>query len=106
MPTTDFYDPFGVSSGGDNPRFVKLVEPAFNVGTNQSTKLITTLSSGDSNSFIIAEFAQPIRDDARGERRLVDRPAAGPRALAKTESSRQSATKQGGPPHDHWAKLG
>ena len=33
--------------------------------------------------------------------------AAGPRVLARTESSRtQSGTKQGGPPHDHWAKLG
>jgi hypothetical protein len=33
--------------------------------------------------------------------------AAGPRVLARTESSRtQSRTKQGGPPHDHWAKLG
>src|SRR6478672_6366462 len=33
--------------------------------------------------------------------------AAGPRALARTESSgTQSGTKQGGPPHDHWAKLG
>ena len=32
--------------------------------------------------------------------------AAGPRVLARTESSRtQSRTKQGGPPHDHWAKL-
>ena len=30
-----------------------------------------------------------------------------PRVLARTESSRtQSGTKQGGPPHDHWAKLG
>jgi hypothetical protein len=33
--------------------------------------------------------------------------AAGPRVLARTESLRtQSGTKQGGPPHDHWAKLG
>ena len=33
--------------------------------------------------------------------------AAGPRLLARTESSRsESGTKQGGPPHDHWAKLG
>jgi len=33
--------------------------------------------------------------------------AAGPRVLARTESSpTQSGTKQGGPPHDHWAKLG
>jgi hypothetical protein len=33
--------------------------------------------------------------------------AAGPRVLARTESSAtQSGTKQGGPPHDHWAKLG
>jgi hypothetical protein len=33
--------------------------------------------------------------------------AAGPRVLARTESSgSQSGTKQGGPPHDHWAKLG
>ena len=32
--------------------------------------------------------------------------AAGPRVLAKAESSRQSGTKQGVPPHDHWAKLG
>jgi hypothetical protein len=63
MPSTDFYDPFGVFDGGDNPRIVKLVEAAFNVGTNQSTKLITTLSSSSSNSFIIAEFAQPIQDD-------------------------------------------
>ena len=32
--------------------------------------------------------------------------AAGPRVLARTESLRtQSGTKQGGPPHDHWAKL-
>jgi hypothetical protein len=63
MPATDFYDPFGVFSGGDNPRFVKLVEPAFNVGTNQSTRLITTFSSDDSNSVLIAEFAQPIQDN-------------------------------------------
>ena len=29
------------------------------------------------------------------------------RVLARTESSgTQSGTKQGGPPHDHWAKLG
>lgn len=27
MPATDFYDPFGTFSGGDNLRFVKLVEP-------------------------------------------------------------------------------
>ena len=33
--------------------------------------------------------------------------AAGPRVLGKDQSSRtQSRTKQGGPPHDHWAKLG
>src|SRR6516164_150941 len=33
--------------------------------------------------------------------------AAGLRVLARTESSRtQSGTKQGGPPHDHWTKLG
>jgi hypothetical protein len=33
--------------------------------------------------------------------------AAGPRVLARTEASpTQSGTKQGGPPHDHWAKLG
>jgi hypothetical protein len=33
--------------------------------------------------------------------------AAGPRVLPRTESSRsQLGTKQGGPPHDHWAKLG
>ena len=33
--------------------------------------------------------------------------AAGRRVLARTESSRtQSGTKQGGSPHDHWAKLG
>jgi hypothetical protein len=33
--------------------------------------------------------------------------AAGPRVLARTESLRpQSGTKQGGPPHDYWAKLG
>ena len=33
--------------------------------------------------------------------------AAGPRVLARTESLlTQSGTKQGGPPHDHWAKLG
>ena len=33
--------------------------------------------------------------------------AAGPRVLARTRSLRtQSGTKQGGPPHDHWAKLG
>jgi hypothetical protein len=63
MPATDFYDPFGVFSGGDHFRFVKLVEPAFNLSTNQSTKLITTLSSGASNSYIIASFDQPIQDD-------------------------------------------
>ena len=33
--------------------------------------------------------------------------AAGPRLLARTELSRSElGTKQGGPPHDHWAKLG
>ena len=32
--------------------------------------------------------------------------AAGRRMLAKTESSLQLGTKQGRPPHDHWAKLG
>ena len=33
--------------------------------------------------------------------------AAGPRVLARTELLRtQSGTKQGGPPHDHWAKFG
>ena len=33
--------------------------------------------------------------------------AAGRRVLARTESSRtQSGTKQGGSPHDHWAKWG
>ena len=33
--------------------------------------------------------------------------AAGRRVLARTKSSRtQSGTKQGGSPHDHWAKLG
>ena len=63
MPATDFYDPFGVFSGGDNPRFVKLVEPAFNLSTNQSTKLITTLSGGTGNSSIIAGFAEAIHDD-------------------------------------------
>jgi hypothetical protein len=63
MPATDFYDPFGVFSGGDNARFVKLVEPAFNVSTNQSTKLITTLCAGASNSSMIAGFEQPISDD-------------------------------------------
>ena len=33
--------------------------------------------------------------------------SAGPRVLARTESSpTQSGTKQGGPSRDHWAKLG
>ena len=33
--------------------------------------------------------------------------ASGPRVLARSEIIRtQSGTKQGGPPHDHWAKLG
>jgi hypothetical protein len=32
--------------------------------------------------------------------------AAGPRLLARTESSRSElGTKQGGPPHDHWTKC-
>jgi len=62
MPSTDYYDPLG-NSPGDNSRFVKLIEAAYHLGTNQTTKLITTLSSGDSNSFIIAAFSQPIHDD-------------------------------------------
>src|SRR5436189_2612825 len=38
---------------------------------------------------------------------LAKKLAAAPCVLARTESSRtQAGTKQGGPPHDHWAKLG
>ena len=38
---------------------------------------------------------------------LPKKRTAGPRVLPRTESSRsQLGTKQGGPPHDHWANLG
>jgi hypothetical protein len=60
MPATDFYDPMGSWSGGDDERMVKLVEPAYNVALDRTTKLITTLEEG---SYITVKFDHPVMDD-------------------------------------------
>jgi len=60
MPSTNFYDPFGASSGGTMQRRVKLVEAAYNLDATQTSKLITTLQTG---SYIVVRFDQPILRD-------------------------------------------
>jgi len=52
----------------------------------------------------IAPCGQVIEENLE---QLLKKLTAGPRVVPRTESSRsQLGTKQGGPPHDHWAKLG
>lgn len=59
-PSADYYDPQGGWSGGTTSRRVKLVEAAFNLALNQTSKLITTLRKG---AFIVVRFDQPVRND-------------------------------------------
>ncbi|AEB08655.1 hypothetical protein [Desulfobacca acetoxidans] len=59
-PATDFYDPWGSWSGGDNYRKVKLVEPAYNYAPDQTTKLITTLRNP---SYIVVGFDHQVIND-------------------------------------------
>src|SRR4249919_223278 len=67
------------------------------------------LSGASRNRPVIVGWSTALRGEVINES-LGQHPkklAAGRRVLARTESSRtQSGTKQGGSPHDHWAKLG
>jgi len=67
------------------------------------------LSGASRDRAVIVGWSTALRGQVINESlgQLPKKLAAGPRALARTESSgTQSGTKQGGPPHDHWAKLG
>ena len=67
------------------------------------------LSGASRDRAVIVGWSTALRGQVINESlgQLPKKLAAGPRVLARTESSRtQSGTKQGGPPHDHWAKLG
>lgn len=58
-PATDFFDPWGMWSGGSNDRIVKLVEPAYNVDAD-GNPLIVTLENG---AWITVAFDNPIEND-------------------------------------------
>ena len=60
MPSTNFFDSWGSMSGGTTERRVKLVEPAYNLDSTQTRKLITSLQEGSS---LVVRFEQPIKDD-------------------------------------------
>ena len=67
------------------------------------------LSGASRDRAVIVGWSTALRGQVINEslEQLPKKLAAGPRVLARTESSgAQSGTKQGGPPHDHWAKLG
>jgi hypothetical protein len=67
------------------------------------------LSGASRDRAVIVGWSTALRGQVINESlgQLPKKLAAGPRVLARTESSgTQSGTKQGGPPHDHWAKLG
>ena len=67
------------------------------------------LSGASRDRPVIVGWSTALRGQVINESlgQLPKKLAAGPRLLARTESSRsESGTKQGGPPHDHWAKLG
>jgi hypothetical protein len=67
------------------------------------------LSGASRNRPVIVGWSTALRGEVINESlgQLPKKLAAGRRVLARTESSRtQSGTKQGGSPHDHWAKLG
>jgi hypothetical protein len=67
------------------------------------------LSGASRDRPVIVGWSTALRGQVINESlgQLPKKLAAGPRVLARTGSSRsQSGTKQGGPPHDHWAKLG
>ena len=66
---------------------------------------VGTTSSSSDRGLVNRTLAWPGHRGILGQ--LQKKLAAGPRVLARTKSLRtQSGTKQGGPPHDHWAKLG
>ena len=67
------------------------------------------LSGASRDRPVIVGWSTALRGQVINESlgQLPKKLAAGPRLLARTKSSRsESGTKQGGPPHDHWAKLG
>lgn len=59
-PARNFYDPWGSWSGGTNDRIVKLVEPAYNLESENGSKLITTLNNG---AWITVKFDHLVLDD-------------------------------------------
>lgn len=59
-PATDFFDPWGMWSGGDTIRRVKLVEAAYNLTPDQTQKLLLTLAEG---AVVVVRFEAPLRDD-------------------------------------------
>ena len=66
------------------------------------------LSGASRDRPVIVGWSTALRGQVINESlgQLPKKLAAGTRLLARTESSRsESGTKQGGPPHDHWAKL-
>ena len=67
------------------------------------------LSGASQDRSVIVDWSTAPRGQVNKESlgQLPKKLAAGPRVLPRTESSRsQLGTKQGGPPHDHWTKLG
>ena len=67
------------------------------------------LSGASRDRPVIVGWSTALRGQVINESfgQLPKKLAAGPRLLARTESSRSElGTKQGGPPHDHWAKFG
>ena len=77
---------------------------------NHYTLIVACMLSGASQDRpVIVGWSTAPRDQVIQESlgQVPKKLAAGPRVLARTESSRtQSGTRPGGPPHDHWAKLG
>ena len=74
----------------------RLIVPCMLSGASQGRPVIVGWS--------IAPCGQVIEDNLG---QLPKKLTAGPRVVPRTESSRsQLGTKQGGPPHDQWAKLG
>ena len=77
---------------------------------NHYTLIVACMLSGASQDRpVIVGWSTPPRGQVIQESlgQVPKKLAAGPRVLARTESSRtQSGTRPGGPPHDHWAKLG
>src|SRR3984893_18325927 len=90
--------------------FVGAISINFEKRCNHCRLIVACMLSGASrNRPVIVGWSTALRGEVINESlgQLPKKLAAGRRVLARTESSRtQSGTKQGGSPHDHWAKLG